>query len=103
MSRDEVAAIRSYFARSVDRYIERRRAMIRASMLLRDTFEGMATTTSSFSSSSGGGPLVLVEGSTLSLPSSSPSRQHRGRSDTGESTNSLLLSDSTEDGGGGVP
>ena len=100
MSRDEVAAIRSYFARSVDRYIERRRAMIRASMLLRDTFEGMATTTSSFSSSSGGGPLVLVEGSTLSLPSSSPSRQHRGRSDTGESTNSLLLSDSTEAGGG---
>ena len=36
MTRDEVTAIRLYFARSVDRYIERRRVMIRASQRLRN-------------------------------------------------------------------
>ena len=36
MTRDEVTAIRLYFARSVDRYIERRRVMIRASQQLRN-------------------------------------------------------------------
>ena len=36
MSREEVTAIRLYFARSVDRYIERRRVMIRAARQMRD-------------------------------------------------------------------
>ena len=36
MSRDEVNIIRSYFARSVDRYVERRRILIRASAQLRN-------------------------------------------------------------------
>ena len=37
MSRDEVNIIRSYFARSVDQYIERRRILIRASAQLRNS------------------------------------------------------------------
>lgn len=36
MTRDEVTAIRLYFARSIDRYIERRRVMIRAARSMRD-------------------------------------------------------------------
>ena len=36
MTRDEVNIIRSYFSRSVDRYIERRRILIRASNQLRN-------------------------------------------------------------------
>eukprot|EP00573_Skeletonema_grethae_P002809 CAMPEP_0201688814 /NCGR_PEP_ID=MMETSP0578-20130828/2517_1 /ASSEMBLY_ACC=CAM_ASM_000663 /TAXON_ID=267565 /ORGANISM="Skeletonema grethea, Strain CCMP 1804" /LENGTH=585 /DNA_ID=CAMNT_0048173273 /DNA_START=253 /DNA_END=2010 /DNA_ORIENTATION=+ len=36
MTRDEVTAIRLYFARSLDRYIERRRVMIRAARQMRD-------------------------------------------------------------------
>jgi hypothetical protein len=36
MTRDEVNIIRNYFARSVDRYIERRRILIRASSQLRN-------------------------------------------------------------------
>jgi hypothetical protein len=37
MTRDEVNIIRNYFARSVDRYIERRRILIRASSQLRNS------------------------------------------------------------------
>lgn len=37
MTRDEVNIIRSYFSRSVDRYIERRRILIRASSQLRNS------------------------------------------------------------------
>lgn len=37
MTRDEVNIIRSYFARSVDRYIERRRILLRASSQLRNS------------------------------------------------------------------
>ena len=67
MTRAEVTAIRLYFARSVDRYIERRRVMIRASQRLRNSLNEIDNTTNS--------------------ATSSPSR---ARSNTGESTNSLL-------------
>ena len=50
MTRDEVTAIRLYFARSVDRYIERRRVMIRASQRLRNAAATSDTTTSPSSS-----------------------------------------------------
>ena len=50
MTRDEVTAIRLYFARSVDRYIERRRVMIRASQRLRNAAATTDTTPSSPSS-----------------------------------------------------
>ena len=49
MSREEITAIRLYFARSIDRYIERRRTMIRASRLLRDS------SPSTITNSEGGG------------------------------------------------
>ncbi|KAL7555248.1 hypothetical protein ACHAWF_018906 [Thalassiosira exigua] len=69
MTRSEVTAIRLYFARSVDRYIERRRVMIRASRRLRESLRG------------------IVDGGGSSL---------RPRSDTsgsGGSSNSLLAED----------
>jgi len=47
MTRDEVTAIRLYFARSVDRYIERRRVMIRASQRLRNAASTSSDTTPS--------------------------------------------------------
>ena len=68
MTRAEVTAIRLYFARSVDRYIERRRVMIRASQRLRNSLNEIANTTNN---------------STTSSPS-------RARSNTGGSANSLL-------------
>lgn len=68
MTRDEVTAIRLYFARSVDRYIERRRVMIRASQRLRNSLNDIV---------------------------GSGSSSQRQRSNTGESTNSLL---DTEEG-----
>ncbi|KAL9181749.1 hypothetical protein ACHAXT_012092 [Thalassiosira profunda] len=67
MTRDEVTAIRLYFRRSVDRYIERRRAMIRASRMLRESLGSIA-----------GG-------------------ENRARSDTGDSSNSLLDEDEPND------
>mmetsp|Transcript_30424 Transcript_30424/g.64407 ORF Transcript_30424/g.64407 Transcript_30424/m.64407 type:complete len:628 (-) Transcript_30424:2393-4276(-) len=75
MTRDEVTAIRLYFARSVDRYIERRRVMIRASRRLRSSLTH------------------IVNGSGVGGGTSPSSR--RLRSNTGESTNSLL---DTEEG-----
>ena len=45
MTRDEVIAIRLYFARSVDRYIERRRVMIRASQRLRNATDSATSDT----------------------------------------------------------
>ena len=68
MTRAEVTAIRLYFARSVDRYIERRRVMIRASQRLRNSLNEIDNTTNN---------------STTSSPS-------RARSNTGGSANSLL-------------
>jgi len=70
MTRDEVTAIRLYFARSIDRYIERRRAMISAARQMRDgaasnnNNEGGASTSSSTSrrgSSSGESNNSLIE------------------------------------------
>lgn len=75
MTRDEVTAIRLYFARSVDRYIERRRVMIRASQRLRNSLN----------------EIVNVG----SMAGSSSSRRQRARMNTAESTNSLL--DTEED------
>ena len=55
MTRDEVTAIRLYFSRSIDRYIERRRAMIRAARQMRDgtTSSSNTTTPSRHGSSTG--------------------------------------------------
>ncbi|KAK1739565.1 hypothetical protein QTG54_010108 [Skeletonema marinoi] len=70
MTRDEVTAIRLYFARSIDRYIERRRAMIRAARQMmvgaasNNNNEGGASTSSSTSrrgSSSGESNNSLIE------------------------------------------
>ena len=70
MTRDEVTAIRLCFARSIDRYIERRRAMIRAARQMRDwaasnnNNKGGASTSSSTSrrgSSSGESNNSLIE------------------------------------------
>ena len=66
MTRDEVTAIRLYFARSIDRYIERRRVMIRAALQMRDG-------TVSANNTDGGST--------------------RHRSSTGESNNSLIETD----------
>ena len=77
MTRDEVTAIRLYFARSVDRYIERRRVMIRASQRLRNSLNGIV---------GGGGGDTGASTST------------RDRSNTGESSsNSLLDTDESND------
>jgi hypothetical protein len=103
MSRDEIAAIRSYFSRSVDRYVERRRTMIRASMLLRETLGNMASPSSTSSSLA---RVIVVEGGEsgpMTLSSMSPSIRRGGRTriDTEDgSTNSLLL-DETDEGGEG--
>jgi len=50
MTRDEVTAIRLYFARSIDRYIERRRVMIRAARQMRNGVASNITTEGSSSS-----------------------------------------------------
>jgi hypothetical protein len=76
MSRDEVNTIRLYFARSVDRYIERRRILIRASSQLRNSLVDEDNPANANNSGSGRGP--------------------RERSDTGDSTNSLLDDGSQE-------
>eukprot|EP00578_Thalassiosira_sp_NH16_P003854 CAMPEP_0181131350 /NCGR_PEP_ID=MMETSP1071-20121207/30377_1 /TAXON_ID=35127 /ORGANISM="Thalassiosira sp., Strain NH16" /LENGTH=617 /DNA_ID=CAMNT_0023217535 /DNA_START=221 /DNA_END=2074 /DNA_ORIENTATION=- len=77
MTRDEVTAIRIYFARNVDRYIERRRVMIRASQRLRNSLND------------------IVNVGSMAGGSSSSSRRQRSRINTAESTNSLL--DTEED------
>ena len=86
MTRDEVTAIRLYFARNVDRYIERRRVMIRASRRLRESLED----------------IMDVNNNGNRAASS------RQRLNTGESTNSLLDEDedanpstAANDGSGG--
>ena len=93
MTRDEVNAIRLYFARSVDRYIERRRVMLRATQQLRSSINNLD---------------ARLRGTrdSQNQHGSSTSRQ---RSDTGESNNSLLDVESNEgvgtntvDGGGGA-
>lgn len=81
MTRDEVTAIRLYFARSVDRYIERRRVMIRASRRLRESLNDIVN--AGIDERDGGA------GNNPGLGS-----QSRQRSDTGESSNSLLEDES---------
>jgi len=70
MTRDEVTAIRLYFARSIDRYIERRRAMIRA-----------------------------ARSRTASNNTEGSSSSSRHRPSTGESNHSLTIDTDEENGG----
>jgi len=94
MTRDEVTAIRIYFSRSVDRYIERRRVMIRASQRLRESLSEIVNTASGGRAGAGVGASSSSPGAGARGGGSSPSSS-RQRSNTGESSNSLL-----EDEGG---
>ena len=85
MTRDEVTAIRLYFARNVDRYIERRRVMIRASRRLRESLED------------------IMDVNNAGGSGSNSSRQRSSTGDEDTSTNSLLLDDGSSSGDSGHP
>ena len=80
MTRDEVTAIRLYFARNVDRYIERRRVMIRASRRLRESLED------------------IMDVNNAGGSGSNSSRQRSSTGDEDSSTNSLVLDDGSSSG-----
>eukprot|EP00804_Cyclotella_cryptica_P004498 CCRYP_017636-RA/>CCRYP_017636-RA protein AED:0.05 eAED:0.05 QI:992/1/1/1/0.5/0.33/3/250/331 len=88
MTREEVNTIRLYFARSVDRYIERRRILIRASNQMRNRLNRARD-----SSRSANAPAAVGGGGRSR-------RESRDRLDTGDdSTNSLLDVELSEGGG----
>lgn len=96
MSREEVTAIRLYFARSVDRYIERRRVMIRAARQMRDgtnNSEGGEGRTPSLSVPLGSGDENSTTSSTTSVTTSTTPNNTSNNSTNNNNDDEEILTD----------